>query len=726
MLRRRAWLWALVLATLAWCLWHISAAKARQWPPQQANAVVLVQGQVQGVPQWRGHQQRFVLLIDRSADPSLPRQVEVTWYRPQAYLQPGERWQFSLRLTPPHGRHNFGHTRLESLYWVRRIDALGQVVGQATLLQRAGRSGAMDRLRQRMAEQVQASQADLDHAALQRALLLADRSSLSHALRGLLQRTGTAHLLAISGLHVGMVAGLVGGLMGWLMAPLCLWSPQLTRQRMSLICGVLAAAVYAALAGWTLPTLRALIMVLCFALAWSLRRRLRPGQAWCLALMLVLWVDPLAPWQPGFWLSFLAVAALMWGFAWRTGAPVGPAPWRLVVGLVRAQWWVVWVMLPLNLVFFGQWAPVAMVANLIAIPVVGALVLPPLLLAAALMAIQAMPTAVGALLGLSSVGLRVLLSALQALDQWPHGHHAWALDSLPPWWITLLAVAGAFWALGPRAWPARALGLFCLWPLLWWVLHSPSWPGGALHLRLLDVGRGQAILIRTETLNVWVDSGPGDGEGNDRIRALLDQAEPRDRVASQHVLVRSVRNARLDGGLASLQGRWPEATVYTPFPQAGEHACHAGTGFAADGWQFEFLHPSAALPDLGHNSSCVLWIHGPMGRVLIMGMVDQAVEQRLLMQHPDLEVDVLVLADGGHPRSSSMDFVAATQPRWALASYAAYDRRGRPDPAVSQRLSRYGAQLVGTGQCGAIDVWFDPDAGMTVRSARQGQPLGCP
>jgi len=488
--------------------------------------------------------------------------------------------------------------------------------------------------------------------------------------------------------------------------------------------------LYAGLAGWTLPTVRAVIMLACFVAAWLLLRHLRPGSAWCVAVLIVLWADPLAPWQIGFWLSFLAVAALIWAFAWRTHRSVRAQPWRGISSLLQAQLIMMVALLPLNLIVFGQWVPVAMLANLIAIPLVGVLILPSLLLAGGLLSINWPPLMAVAewALVVSGWGLHGLLAILSQLDQWPHGHHAATVNrSVITGLSALLAMVGAAWLLAPRGWPARPLGLLMWVPLLWPLWSAPTLPTGALHLRMLDVGDGQALVIRTASMLLWVDSGPGDGQGRDRLGRLLTQGDGWGSVPEHHKIIVSHRNRRFSGGLASLRQQWPAAPVYTPHPsEPGEQACRAGQAFSADGWRFRFLHPSVGLPDLGANSACVLDIDGPGGRVLVMAGVDAAVEQRLMLEQDQLAADVLVLSDGGHRRGSSRAFLTATAPQWALISVPAFDRRDRPHPEVIERLTRQQIDWLSTADCGAIDVVLDPLQGIEVSTVRASPRTGCP
>src|SRR5690625_4664696 len=364
---------ALFLLGALWFLASASWQFAQQWPEERAGEVAVVEGRVIDLPQQGEQSLRFVLAVDGGeTDEKLPGKIQVSWYRPSARPAPGSRWRLKLRLEPPSGRINPGGFDYKRYLAARRIGAIGHVQGQPQLLQAPAGPRWLDR--QRLSDILQTETADLDIAGLKRALAVADRSGLRPELTRLLRETGTAHLLAISGLHVGMVAGAAGLLASWLCAPLALTWPGFSRRRAGVIAGLAAASAYAALAGFTLPTQRALIMLAVAAFALIGRRALAPAHALLLALAAVLALDPLAPLDIGFWLSFAAVAILVWAFSWRTSERR-----RWWLDLLRAQLILMVGLLPFNAGVFGQIVPGALVANLVAIPLVGLWVLPTLL-----------------------------------------------------------------------------------------------------------------------------------------------------------------------------------------------------------------------------------------------------------------------------------------------------------------------------------------------------------
>lgn len=689
-----------------WFLLHAHWHMGLQWPEHRAGEVVRVSAVISSVPEQHGQNLRFELRPLRGHEPGLPARIEASWFRPREYLQPGEIREFDLRLKPPHGRLNPGGPDRYRHLLSQRIGASATVVSHVRLIERGGARGRVDRLRQYLAERLQAETIRLDTAALFRALGLADRSAMRPELSDLLRQTGTAHLLAISGLHVGMVAALFGLLGGLVLTPLTGPLLGMDRRRTGVLCGLLAAAAYASLAGWTLPTLRALLMLLVGGLALSLRRGVKPAHALLLALLAVLLIDPLSALAVGFWLSFGAVAVLIWAFAWRPGRPRGG--W--IGSLLVAQVVLAVGLLPLNVGIFQQVIPAALPANLFAIPLVGFWILPLLLLALLLMTLG-LPAAF--VLTMAAHGVDVLLLGLGWLDGLAWGYHRVASGGLP---AMVLAAVGALWLIAPPGWPARWLGALLLLPLL--LPTTPVLRDDALRLTMLDVGDGQLVLLESGGQRLLYDTGPGDGAGRDSLSRLLPGLglmRPTE-VLDGVILARSHRGHA--GGLASAAVLAPTERIRVP-PGVTGIACVAGEEWSLGEYRVRFLHPSAGLPPLGDNSACVVRISGPGGAVLLSGGVDAQVERRLLLEQSELAADVLVLGAGGHRRGADAAFVAAVQPQWALASVARFDRFERPHAELRARLDRVGSRLVATGSCGAITVELSPGRGAQVRSELQ-------
>lgn len=708
LLKWAAWRWisAFALGTI-WFLLHAYWQLEQQWPEPRANETVRVVGVISGMPELRGQSLRFELRSLPGQGSEIPSRIEVSWFRARVYLQPGEVHEFTLRLQPPHGRLNPGGPDRYRHLLSQRIGASGSVVTYEGRRDAGGVRGMVDRRRQYLAERLQAETTRLDAAALFRALGLADRSAMRPELADLLRRTGTAHLLAISGLHVGMVAGLFGLLGGLILAPVLASLSPVDRRRVAVVCGLLAALAYAALAGWTLPTLRALIMLGVAGLALSLRRGIRPQQALLLALLAVLLLDPLAPLAVGFWLSFGAVAVLIWAFAWRPGRPRGGWLGSLIV----AQLVLAVGLLPLNVGIFQQMIPAALAANLFAIPLVGFWILPLLLLAIGAMLLGLPPELA---LKLAAAGVDGLLWGLSSLDSM-----SWTYQRVRSGGLLAMIVGavGAMWLIAPPGWPLRWLGLPLLLPLL--LPPSDTLPADALRLTLKDVGDGQLILLQSGQETLLYDTGPGDGDGRDSLSRMLpglDIGAPKSALAG--VIVSRTHRGH-SGGLGSAADLLQSDRMRLPPGLEDEGAaCTAGERWTFSSYALEFLHPSPGLPPLGDNSGCVVWLSGAGGRVLLMAGVDAVVEARLLREYPDLAAELIVLGAGGHRRGGSAELLAAVEPRLALASVARFDRFNRPHADLRARLDQAGVELVTTGRCGALTVELRPDQPPRVWSER--------
>lgn len=685
----RRWRWLAALpAGVLWFAGHALWFQADAWPHNRAGETVTFDAVVAGVPDQRDGRARVEFEVVAAANPDLPKRVSLSWYRPLEWFRPGERWRLVAELEPPGGRVNPGLFDYHQYLIAHGIGGVGRI-RSAGRIGPADRGAPVDRLRQRFGDWLQATIADLDAAALARALSVADRSAMDEALADRLRRTGTAHLLSISGLHVAMVAGLAGLLAGVVFTPLQARARGLERRRVMLVAGLAGALIYAALAGFSLPTQRALVMLAAGfgALLW--RRAMQPGRALALALLAVVLLDPLAPLAIGFWLSFGAVAVLVWAFA-------GHRPKRAVHGLVHAQLAVAIGLMALNIGIFQRWAPTAFVLNLVAIPLVGFWVLPALLLGLALFG-AGLPADWA--VQVAAAGLKTFTALLD--------HAAW-LDAAignrlqparpaPDLPAVMLAMVGGLWLLAPRGWPLRAFGLVLLAPLLLPPVDRPRY--GEFDLLVPDLGDGQAVVIRTTGHTVLFGTGPGDGGQASLVPGTIAPLVRQSGAAGVDVIVVPDRLREFSGGLAAARSQWPDASIVGPLAGA-DRRCVAGQSWRFDGVRFRFLHPSIALPDLGPDSGCVLEVRSPAGSVLLPAAVGAAVGARLARSARP--VDLLLLPRRGHRDALNPAWLRALAPDIAVASVARFEARGLPHVEVRQRLDAAGIRLLTTADCGAL------------------------
>ena len=706
-IRRALGLAAVALASgFVWFHLQAGLQAGRAWPAERAREVVELVGRVEALPESRGEVIRFQLRL--AGDTANLRRVELAWYRPDGWPRPGETWRVEARLEPPSGRLNPGAYDRGRALFAQRIDALGRVE-RASRLAAAGPRSTLARLRQDASDWLQAVIPDLRSAALIRALTVGDRSGITAGLSQQLRATGTAHLLAISGLHVSLVAGVAALLAGVVFTPRALRWLWPDRRRYALAGGLLAAFAYGLMSGFSLPTQRALLMLGIGLGAALLRRPIAPGRALLCALAAVLAYDPLAPLSLGFWLSFAAVAVLIWAFAGRAAATG-----RGALGLVRAQLVLGLGLLPLNLGLFQQWVPAALPANLVVIPLIGFLVLP-----LGLVSVSAYG------LGLPGEGLarlsgRAMDAALAAIDRLGAALPAGSIDWLPGPLAIALGFVGALWLLAPRRWPARTLGAIMLLPLLAW--RPAAIPEGGFGVDVLDVGDGLAVAVRTRTSTLLFGVGPGEAGGANgrtgwsRIRGTIVPAlRSRGAGPVTRIVVPGTSRGQA-GGLVDARNQWPSASFVGRHPDLDER-CIAGRSWSVDGVAFQWIHPSAALPDLGGDDDCVLLVASSAGRVLLTGQQRKAGVARLLGRTGP--VDAVLVPSRGHRDGADPAWWRELAPRLALASLESPNRFGLPHDRLNDVLARRGIPLLTTGECGAIGMEFRPGRPIRLDAERQ-------
>lgn len=703
------------MAGLLWAWLQALLLLAQQLPDGLEGEDVLLQGVVMSIPEANPGRSRFLFAIEsmqhQGKEVRHPGKVRLSWYRPVEMPAAGQRWQLQVRLRRPHGMGNPGQFDYQGWLFQQGIRATGYVrMGSATqlLAEDSGRY-RLQQLRQQVYGVLQTRLDGHPMAGVASALILGERQGISREQWRTFRETGTSHLVAISGLHVGIVAGLAFFLLRRLWPWPLLWPAP----KAAAIAALLAAVIYAALAGFSIPTQRALIMVTVAMLALIAQRPVQAVRMLALALLLVLLLDPFAVLAPGFWLSFAAVLFILYGMGMRLGSGGWWWRWGRVQVLVAAG------LIPF-LVFWFQQVPVTgILANLLAVPWVS-MVIVPLLLAGTLL-LSFWPVVAGLLLKTAMWSLEILSFWLDACArllpaEWGDMH---AVS-----WTLLPALAGLIWLLAPRGWPSRWLGLSGLLPML---LMRPALPApGEVWLHVLDVGQGLAVLVRTHKHVLLYDAGPPFGADNDAGQMVILPVLQHYGIRSIDTLLISHADSDHAGGVeAVLEG----VEVKHFFAGAGEvfasrphEPCGHGQSWEWDGVQFEILHPRLPL-DAGtsrNDGSCVLRVVAGGLSAMLTGDIEEAAEYRLLQDVGlDLSSTVLQAPHHGSKTSSTAAFVAATAPRHVIFSTGYRNRWGFPHEDVLARYRAAGSQVHNTASAGAILVKLLPNGKTSVTGWRE-------
>lgn len=682
---------------------------APEWEGQDVTIV----GVVASLPQVQDRAGRFEFDIERVLTPlaRVPAHVSLNWYaekdKPVPELRAGERWQVTVRLHPPVGVVNPNGFDFEAWAFEQGIRAGGYVRterGVKRLDAMVWRpSYVIERARAWVRDRILRTLPGDPAAGVLIALAIGDQQSIPRVQWTVFTRTGVNHLISISGLHITMVSGVVFALV------MALWrrSPWLLAHMAALkaaaIAGFFTALSYALLSGFAVPAQRTVYMLGTVAVALLLGLAAWPVHVLAVAVVLAVMLDPMCVLAPGFWLSFGAVAVIMYVSLGRLRKPAAWKNWAHV------QWAVTIGLVPCLVAMFQQISIVSPLANAFAIPLVSLAVVPLTLIGVLL--------PVDWLLHLAAWLMNICTQALGWLSTLPSA--VWQQHA-PAWWSVPMAMVGVLWLLAPRGVPARWLGMLMLVPLMWPQVPSPL--QGELWVDLLDVGQGLSVVLRTHTHAMVYDTGPSYSPQSDAGSRIVVPFLRAQGVSHVDGMIVTHNHNDHSGGAAAILEAMPVDWVATSLPTDApplalavrRMRCYAGQRWTWDGVAFEMLHPAwpmYAEEGVPENArSCVLRIASPYGAIVLPGDIEAASEEELVDGHAMSPAAVLVSAHHGSATSSSAALLDALQPQTVLIGVGWHNRFGHPKPEI---LSRYGERKIRV-------LRTDLDGEIALRFAAQG------
>lgn len=690
-------LWALMLGIM----WVMGVAQYRldhRLSIALEGKTYTLQGRIVSLPESSLHNTRFIL-----ASSNLPRpmRIQLNWYHAPLEIRAGDVWQLQVRLKRPRSILNPGTLDYEQWLFERNIHAVGYVVSSS--LNQCMRVDALsyftiDRWRQILKDTIVQRYSKAPLYPLLLAVTVGDRQAMTAEQWHVLKRTGTQHLITIAGLHIGLMSGFI------LMAANFLWRRSaylmtlLSAQQAAACFSLIGVLIYSALAGFSLPTQRACIMLGIVLLAVLFKRQPTSSIGW--ALLGILLINPLSVLSIGFWMSFSCVLCIVYAMRGRLKSQGWWWHWG------RVQWAIGIGLLPFSLLVACEASYVSPIANMLAVPWFGFVILPLSFLGLICIGI---PYVGDGLFWLAIQNLNLLWRVLKTLSYlpfmvWHHGLYA-------PWIFVSIVIA-SFLALAPKGFPARYLSIIFLLPLITIAPKTPQ--EGQMWFNLLDVGQGLAAVIKTHQHVLVYDTGPKFSDRSDAGERILIPYLKRKGWTEIDRLIVSHGDMDHAGGVKSVLNELSVHQLLSSVPNHFIHPhkdfCFKGQHWNWDGVDFEMLSPDINHSLKGNQGSCVLKVTVGKHSILFTGDIDKSVERKLIVMEPQkLRASILIAPHHGSKTSSSADFVSAVHPQIVLYPIGYRNRFRFPHAVVKRRYQSVGAKAYDTADGGEIEFKLNGD-----------------
>ena len=588
--------------------------------PEFLGKTIKIDARVTDFPTDNGVSLRFLLKPVGRDD--LPRKLRLSWFNAPVHPAIGETWQFELRLRRPRGFSNPGGFDYEGWLFRHGIGATGYVVNSSNNFRRNDRPvDRVSRLRHRFVVRIRAQLPDDDASAVLMAVGVGARHAITREQWKRYAATGTSHLMAISGLHIGLAAGGVFFLSWFIQALACRTGN--IRVRAGVIAAI-AAFAYAELSGFAVPARRALLMAILLVLAGLFRRQMSGARLLSLCALAILLSDPLSILAPGFKLSFAAVAILFWHLRVTRISPF-TIERRLIArvldGLRRlssTQVALLFGLFPLTALLFDRVAVVAPFVNFFALPVFNFITIPTCLLG---LILDGPFELVGNLaLDIAHRSIGVVLWLVRHVSDLSFAN----IDiARPKGLVVIVYLLTSLWLL-PPGWPGRKLSLLAALATI--LYRPPPPPQDCVDLHVLDVGQGLALVLRTHRHTAVFDAGPSFRGGADTGRLVLVPFLKSEGIDSIDLGIVSHADQDHAGGVRSLTEEIEVKTLLSgetlddiDLPQ---YRCQTNKRWHWDGIDFAIIHPTEPGRWQGNNASCVLEVRVARHTVILTGDIE--------------------------------------------------------------------------------------------------------
>lgn len=639
----------------------------------------------------------FLLKTGKINNKNIKIKIKLSDYSDNQY-QSGKCYKLQAKIKKPHGMYNPGGFDYEAYLLSSNITLTGYIKKQIKI--KEDNFNYFHFIRGIFFQQIKNNTNNLLFADVLQALILGERGQISSSHNSIFTNTGTSHLIAISGLHIGLVAGfgMFVGILIWLILPI---HHKISKQVFSLIFALLVAVIYAIMAGLSLPTIRAILMLIVFAFSIFLKRHSSPWNTLSVALLLVLLIDPFAPMQVGFWLSFIAVAFIIYFY------PKISSFKKHYQFLIFTPSISIALILPI-LFFFGQASAISPLANIIAVPIISFLVLPLSLIAALLSFV--MPVVSICLLKITDLLLYYLFWYLEKLSSFSFSQLY--LDNI----TTLqIIIAGIMLLLIFKQHYKSSFFAFAICITLIFINYDKL-QQSEFEVTVLDVGQGLSIVVRTQNKLLVFDTGERFSEKFNIVEGILIPYLMHTRTKKLDALIVSHSDSDHSSNIKELlykynsYNRWAGQIDDDKIIKIGSFKqCKRGVQWQWDGVDFSFLSPEDnKISKKDNNQSCVLRISNKNNSILISSDIEKEIEKHLIRseKNKSLSADILIVPHHGSKTSSTTNFLKTVNPQYAIVSAGYKNKFKHPAKTIQQRYKKLKIPLLNTAHLGAISIIF--------------------
>ncbi|RUR18508.1 DNA internalization-related competence protein ComEC/Rec2 [Legionella sp. km535] len=656
------------------------------------NAVLpdaVIVGTIASIPVVSAEKTKFHFQIECINNHPAQGLIQLAWYNKAPELHSGQLWQLSVKLKKPRNYRNPGSSDYVKTLSARHIYWTGYVRSGVNQLIKEHNTTGWLQFREQWGTALTQRSPDKKTAGILEALTLNVTTHISQEQWELFRRTGTTHLFGISGEHIALISGMVFFILRWLWSRsvrCCLFAPAIS---IASIGGFGVALLYSFMAGFEPPVQRALIGCFFYTLCCIGIQRYTIWQVWRYALFGVLCLEPHAVFMQGFYFSFLAVACLLltqqrWGL-------------KGIKGNLALQLSCLIGLMPLTLYWYSYGSINGFIANLFAIPLVGFLIVPLALMA---LAISSFSWSVFLMHPLSWL-VALLFKMLLWTEHLAGINIMGSLNSI----ISVISIMAAL--LTGIILPVKPFRYFAIiWLLVPFFPYKEAIQHGEALIRVLDVGQGLAVVIKTRDHVMLYDTGDQFFQGSDLGKIVILPFLTDLGIKKVDKIVISHPDKDHLGGLKSIEAevKVDQLIVNNPSFYHRGFNCHNYPEWEWNGVRFHFF-PIHFNFNNKNDNSCILQISSSIGSILLTGDIEKTAEDYLVRTYGDqLASDVLIVPHHGSKTSSSYRFLLETAPQYAIASLGFDNRFHFPHNKTMENMNTLNIPFYRTDECGMVQI----------------------